>query len=91
MTVYEYDINRAAAEPNVDKLELIKRVRRYPDDLGMGSMRPSDFKSLIVRIRNSESEAMNYYNKMCNNADCTITSCDSTCRNDLACVLENSS
>jgi len=54
-------------------------------------MRPADFASLIVRIKNTESEAVNYINAMCAREDCKVSSCDATCRKDLACMLENSS
>jgi len=91
MTIYEYDIEKAATDPSAETLSLFKKVRQYPADLGMGSMRPADFAALIVRIKNTESEAVTYINAMCPREDCKVSACDATCRKDLGCMLENSS
>ena len=91
IAVYEYNITLASIDSTATAQDLIRKVRIYPTDLGMSSLRPSDFKALVNRIKNNEKDAVDYIRRMCQNEDCVVEECDETCRKDLGCTLENSS
>jgi hypothetical protein len=91
MTMYGYNISLAASSPDTAAPDLLYRVKTYPDDFGMSSMKPSDFAALSSRIKSDEATAKNFIERMCDTPDCYEESCDATCRNELACVLDNAS
>lgn len=90
ISVYEYNIQLASEDATATPQDLIRKVRIYPNDLGMSSLRPSDFQALSARIKNNEKDAVDYMTRMCQSEECIVSSCDETCRNDLACQLDNS-
>ena len=47
--MYEYDITKAYNQ-NATPYDLIKKIKTYPDDFGMSSLRPNDLASLVSRI-----------------------------------------
>lgn len=61
ITVYEFDLAKANAEPNAQAKDLIKVVKTMPDDFaGTSSLRPADLYALISRINNTESVAIEF-------------------------------
>ena len=63
--MYEYDINKASTDENATPQDLIRKVRIYPNDVGMTSLRPSDFKALSARIKSNEADAVKFIQYMC--------------------------
>ena len=57
ITVYEYDITKANY-PNATAYDLIKKVKTYPDDFGMSSLRPNDLAAFVSRIQSNETVAI---------------------------------
>ena len=65
MTVYEFNVDKANSDPNAQPLDLIYKVKEYPNDYGMSTLRPSDFKAYVSRIRNSEAVAVKFFTLTC--------------------------
>lgn len=95
VTVYEFDIDKANSDFTAQPLDLIKKVKEYPRDYGMSTLRPTDFEAYVSRIKNSEEEAVKFQQMSCPTSDpndgCVTLSCDTECRVELACKLSNAS
>lgn len=60
MTLYEYDVEKAAQYPSAGPSELIKAVKTYPDSFQMSALRPSDFLALSNRIKSVDATAKDF-------------------------------
>lgn len=91
ITMYEFDVNAAVKNTTAEVGDLIYKIKDYPRDFGMASLATKEFLALINRIKTEEETAVNFINKMCPDVECYVKECDKTCREQLACILGNSS
>lgn len=95
VTVYEFDFDKANSDYTAQPLDLIKKVKEYPKDYGMSTLRPVDFEAYVSRIKSSEEEAVKFLQMSCPTSDpddgCVKQTCDTECRLQLTCKLSNAS